>query len=291
MKQKLTAKEEMLMNIFWEHGSMFIRDLISYIPEPKPHYNTVATLVKFLEEKGFVEREPMANSFRYKVKISERAYRGSTVSEVVAQYYNNSYASLGRDGIYFDSGVNYRIFYAFYILVMRRTTFFRFNRAALLTGSLSCVLLPLLRVRTAPVMMVAAGPLTMTDVSVQADGTAAAAVSWPSAVLALYLTGAAIVIGHTLFSALALRRKVSGGRRQRIDGIRTVILEEDIPSFTFGKTVFIGRKDLSENPAIFRHETMHVKCRHYLDLFFFRAIQLVWWWNYRAGSPARIRGR
>lgn len=94
MKQKLTAKEEMLMNIFWEHGSMFIRDLVTYIPEPKPHYNTVATLVKFLEEKGFVEREPMANSFRYKVKISERQYRGSTVSDVVAQYYNNSYASL-----------------------------------------------------------------------------------------------------------------------------------------------------------------------------------------------------
>ena len=94
MKQKLTAKEEMLMNIFWEHGSMFIRDLINYIPEPKPHYNTVATLVKFLEEKGFVEREPMANSFRYKVRISERQYRGRTVSDVVAQYYDNSYTSL-----------------------------------------------------------------------------------------------------------------------------------------------------------------------------------------------------
>jgi predicted transcriptional regulator len=94
MKQKLTAKEETLMNIFWEHGSMFIRDLIHYIPEPKPHYNTVATLVKFLEEKGFLEREPMANSYRYKVKTTERQYRGSTVSDVVAQYYNNSYTSL-----------------------------------------------------------------------------------------------------------------------------------------------------------------------------------------------------
>jgi predicted transcriptional regulator len=94
MKIKLTAKEEQLMNIFWEHGNLFIRDLISYLPEPKPHYNTVATLVKFLEEKGFVEREPMANSFRYKVKVSEKAYRGSTISEVVARYYNNSYLSL-----------------------------------------------------------------------------------------------------------------------------------------------------------------------------------------------------
>ncbi|MBQ9184545.1 MAG: BlaI/MecI/CopY family transcriptional regulator [Bacteroidales bacterium] len=94
MKQKLTAKEELLMSIFWQHGDLFIRDLISYIPEPKPHYNTVATLVKFLEEKGFVEREPMANSFRYKVKISERQYRGSTVSDVVSKYYDNSYTSL-----------------------------------------------------------------------------------------------------------------------------------------------------------------------------------------------------
>ena len=94
MKQKLTAKEEMLMNIFWERGSLFIRDLIACLPDPKPHYNTVATLVKFLEEKGFVEREPMANSFRYKVKTSEKEYRGRTVSDVVAQYYNNSYASL-----------------------------------------------------------------------------------------------------------------------------------------------------------------------------------------------------
>ena len=72
------------MNIFWAHEPLFIRDLISYMPEPRPHYNTVATLVKFLEEKGFVEREPMANSFRYKVKITKRQYHGDTVSEVVA---------------------------------------------------------------------------------------------------------------------------------------------------------------------------------------------------------------
>ena len=94
MKQKLTAKEEELMNIFWAHEPLFIRDLISYLPEPKPHYNTVATLVKFLEEKGFVEREPLANSYRYKVKIDKRKYHGDTVSDVVARYYDNSYLSL-----------------------------------------------------------------------------------------------------------------------------------------------------------------------------------------------------
>ena len=60
MRQKLTAKEEQLMSLFWEHGDLFIRDLVALLPEPRPHYNTVATLVKFLEEKGFLEREPMA---------------------------------------------------------------------------------------------------------------------------------------------------------------------------------------------------------------------------------------
>ena len=64
------------MTLFWEHGDLFIRDLVALLPEPRPHYNTVATLVKFLQEKGFLEREPMANTFRYHVKVTEKQYRG-----------------------------------------------------------------------------------------------------------------------------------------------------------------------------------------------------------------------
>ena len=94
MKQKLTAKEEELMNLFWEHGQMCIRDLVNFMPEPKPHYNTVATLVKFLEEKGFLVRKPIANTFLYSPVISEKRYRGETISSVVKLYYNNSYTSL-----------------------------------------------------------------------------------------------------------------------------------------------------------------------------------------------------
>ena len=94
MKQKLTAKEEELKNLFWEQGQMCIRDLVNFIPEPKPHYNTVATLVKFLEEKGFLVRKPIANTFLYSPVISEKIYRGETISSVVSQYYNNTYTSL-----------------------------------------------------------------------------------------------------------------------------------------------------------------------------------------------------
>lgn len=91
---KLTAKEEEIMTIFWEHGELFIRDVLKYIPEPKPNYNTVATQIKFLEEKGFVERKPVANTFLYAPVISEKEYSGRTIGNVVAQYYNNSYASV-----------------------------------------------------------------------------------------------------------------------------------------------------------------------------------------------------
>ena len=95
MKQRLTAKEEEVMNILWKSGeSMFIRDIVAAMPEPRPNYNTVATQVRFLEEKGFVVRRPMANSYQYSVAVSEREYRGQTVGDVVSRYYGNSYASL-----------------------------------------------------------------------------------------------------------------------------------------------------------------------------------------------------
>ena len=52
--KRLTVKEEEIMRMFWEHGPMFVRELLAFYEEPKPHYNTVSTLVRGLEEKGFV---------------------------------------------------------------------------------------------------------------------------------------------------------------------------------------------------------------------------------------------
>lgn len=94
MKQRLTAKEEEVMNILWANGDMFIRDIVARMPDPKPNYNTVATQVRFLEEKGFVARRQMANSYLYSVAVSEREYRGQAVGEMVTKYYGNSYSSL-----------------------------------------------------------------------------------------------------------------------------------------------------------------------------------------------------
>lgn len=94
MKARLTAKEEEIMQIVWAQGELFIRDIVARIPDPKPSYNTVATQVKFLEDKGFLVRKPMANSFCYSPAVSEKEYRGSTVGDLVERYYGNSYSLL-----------------------------------------------------------------------------------------------------------------------------------------------------------------------------------------------------
>ena len=94
MKQRLTFKEEEVMNIIWKKGEVFIRDIVAEMPEPKPNYNTVASQVKFLEEKGFLRRKPMANSFQYTPAITEREYRGTSVGDIVSKYFNNSYSCM-----------------------------------------------------------------------------------------------------------------------------------------------------------------------------------------------------
>ena len=94
MIKKLAAKEEEVMTLFWQHGDMFIRDLLNYYDDPKPHYNTLATQVKFLEEKKFLARRPMGNTNQYYALISEKQYKGSALDAVISQYYNNSYTSV-----------------------------------------------------------------------------------------------------------------------------------------------------------------------------------------------------
>lgn len=94
MKQKLTHKEEEVMDIIWSKGEVFIRDIVAAMPDPKPNYNTVATQVKFLEEKGFVVRKPVANSFHYTPAVPEREYRSHTIRDMVAKHYHNSFPSM-----------------------------------------------------------------------------------------------------------------------------------------------------------------------------------------------------
>ncbi|MGM9702665.1 MAG: BlaI/MecI/CopY family transcriptional regulator [Prevotella sp.] len=91
MKQ-LTAKEEEIMNHYWTYGDMQIRELQSHYDDPKPHVNTLSTMVKILEEKGFLcHRALSARCFQYFAKISREDYRGGSLANVVNKFFGHSY--------------------------------------------------------------------------------------------------------------------------------------------------------------------------------------------------------
>jgi predicted transcriptional regulator len=89
--QKLAKREEQIMQVYWDLEKAFIRDVIPHLPDPKPHYNSVATMVKILEDKGFLGRETVGNMHSYYPVISREDYQGHAMKDIVSQYFDNSY--------------------------------------------------------------------------------------------------------------------------------------------------------------------------------------------------------
>ena len=89
--QKLAKREEQIMQVYWDLKKAFIRDIIPHLPEPKPHYNSVATMVKILEEKGFLDHESVGNIYCYFPVISREEYQKYAMKDIVSQYFDNSY--------------------------------------------------------------------------------------------------------------------------------------------------------------------------------------------------------
>lgn len=90
MKQ-LTAKEEEVLGYFWANGPLFVRELLDLQGEPKPHYNTLSTIVRTLEEKGYVGYKVFGNTHQYYALISEDEYSKKTLKQIVDKYFDNSY--------------------------------------------------------------------------------------------------------------------------------------------------------------------------------------------------------
>lgn len=90
---KLTNREEQIMNYIWEYGASFVKDIMASFDNPKPHYNTVSTIVRNLEQKGFIGHEDFGSTFRYYAVISKEEFVKNNVREQVQKYFNNSYKS------------------------------------------------------------------------------------------------------------------------------------------------------------------------------------------------------
>lgn len=87
----LTAKEEEIMGYFWKKGPLFVKEMLAFYEEPKPHFNTLSTIVRGLEEKGFLGHRTYGNTYQYYPVVSEADFRKRTLHNVVSKYFNNSY--------------------------------------------------------------------------------------------------------------------------------------------------------------------------------------------------------
>lgn len=89
--EKLTAKEEEVLSLFLEHGPLYVREIVDLYDNPKPHFNTISTIVRALEEKGYVGHTPLGKSYRYHAIVAEEDMGKKSLSTIVGRYFRNSY--------------------------------------------------------------------------------------------------------------------------------------------------------------------------------------------------------
>jgi BlaI family penicillinase repressor len=94
MFKSLTKSEEQVMQVLWKLEQGFLKDILELSPEPKPHSNTIATLLKILIEKGFVEYEVQGRNNLYRSKITKEEYGQKSIQQLVKGYFEGSPAKL-----------------------------------------------------------------------------------------------------------------------------------------------------------------------------------------------------
>lgn len=92
--KELTKAEEQVMQILWQLKEAIVKDIINEMPDPKPAYNTVSTVVRVLEGKGFVDHKAYGNSHVYYPLVAEADYKKFTFDKMMNNYFSNSYKSL-----------------------------------------------------------------------------------------------------------------------------------------------------------------------------------------------------
>ena len=91
---KLTNKEREIMMLYWQHGPMFIRDLLEHYEEPRPHFNTLSTMVRTLEKNGYMGHKQYGSTYQYYPLISEQDFGRQTIANTVKNYFKGSYMNV-----------------------------------------------------------------------------------------------------------------------------------------------------------------------------------------------------
>ncbi len=82
------------MRLFWSHGQLYVRDIVEMFPEPRPHFNTVSTFVRILEQKKFVGHRKTGVSYLYFPLITEEEYSASELKNIMNRYFSSSARNL-----------------------------------------------------------------------------------------------------------------------------------------------------------------------------------------------------
>jgi BlaI family penicillinase repressor len=92
--QKLTNKEEEIMHILWKLKKAFVKEVMAEITEDQPHYNTLSTIIRNLEEKGYVSYTAFGNTHQYYPLVTIEEYRKRFMNTAIDNYFNSSYKNM-----------------------------------------------------------------------------------------------------------------------------------------------------------------------------------------------------
>ena len=188
------------------------------------------------------------------------------------------------------------LFYAFFLVAMRSTTFFRFNRAMLLLGTFVCMLLPCYSITVNEVegiqlpmqildemlvLKTTDEPIKTSAIELTLQETAPTASSpfFPIVLLGIYLLGMLVYLAIVIRSFAEVWKMIASHPKQWKDGCWLVIIPKKIPSFSWSNYIVISEEDYRKHPQVLVHERMHYLCRHSYDILFFTIVHALHWFN------------
>ena len=92
--KKLTNKEEEIMHILWKLKKAFVKDVMEEMKDGRPHYNTLSTIIRNLEDKGYVSHNAYGKTHQYFPIVSKESYKKGFMSSAIENYFNNSYKNV-----------------------------------------------------------------------------------------------------------------------------------------------------------------------------------------------------
>ncbi|MGI9532656.1 BlaI/MecI/CopY family transcriptional regulator [Lutimonas sp.] len=92
--EKLTNKEEEIMRVLWKLKQAFVKEVVAELPEPKPHYNTISTVIRNMEEKGFIGHNAFGKTHQYYPVVSKEAYKKTFMHKTIQHYFEDSYKNV-----------------------------------------------------------------------------------------------------------------------------------------------------------------------------------------------------